>query len=72
MKKLGPDRQKKSKPPKELVEKVARQLCQRAGHNPDGVIVWEGEYGYSNYNIPMWHRFTAEARKLIAEGQTDA
>ena len=54
------------------MEKVAREICTRAGENPDDVIIWEGEYGYGKYSIPKWHRYSGPARKLIAEGEADA
>jgi hypothetical protein len=31
------------RPPPGPHEKVARQLCEQAGENPDAVLIWEGE-----------------------------
>ena len=59
------------KPPKELVEKVARQLCKEAGENPDEVIVWEGEYGYGDYPFSKWQRYVGPAKKQIAAGEAN-
>jgi hypothetical protein len=62
----------KRKADRKRVEAVARQLCKQAGHDPDDVILWKGEYGYQDYPIPVWHRLTSQAKKLIAAGTPSA
>ena len=72
MKKIATAVTKKTSPSKERIEKIARQLCKQAGEDPDGVIVWEGEYGYGKYRFSNWEKFRGKAKKLLAQDEADA